>query len=283
MKISINGKIVESRDAAISVHDRGYLFGEGVFETLRTYDGRIPFFDKHLARMEWSATFVGIPFPHPGEIKKSLEDLLAVNELPNARIKIILSAKDPSTMRPVAPHENLEVNLVISCEPLEALPASYLKEGIGLCLIRSVVNDSNPLCGVKSLSWGSKMLARRELSEKAAYDGILLNSQGQVTETTTGNLFWVMKGELHTSSSSVGLLGGITRGIALDLAKQNKIPVKEVYAKPEDLQKADEMFMTNSVVGILPVTWFDPMNIGSGKPGPITTQIRKEYEEVLKG
>ena len=78
MKISINGKIVESRDAAISVHDRGYLFGEGVFETLRTYDGRIPFFDKHLARIEWSATFVGIPFPHPGEIRKSLEELLAV-------------------------------------------------------------------------------------------------------------------------------------------------------------------------------------------------------------
>src|SRR3989338_11633832 len=122
MKIYINGKIVDQSEAKISVFDRSYLFGEGLFETFRSYDGALPFLDKHLARLEWSATFLGLPFPHPKEIKKAIAALLAENKLLDARIKIILSTVNdgikPQLITPQTP-----VNLVILMEKFNPLPA----------------------------------------------------------------------------------------------------------------------------------------------------------------
>ena len=124
MKIFLNGKIVDALEAKVSVFDRSYLFGEGLFETLRSYDGVLPFLDKHLARMEWSATFLGLPFPHPQEIKKWILDLLAENKLSNARIKIILSATNEG-IKPQLATSQTPVNLVILMEKFQPLAHSH--------------------------------------------------------------------------------------------------------------------------------------------------------------
>lgn len=281
MKVSINGKIVGAEEAVVSVFDRGYLFGEGLFETLRAYDGRIPFFDYHLDRLEWSASFVGIPCPHRKELVESVRATLKANDLKDARIKIILSGINEKTMRPVVATDELKVNVVIGCEKFSPYPDSDYQKGITLCLIHSVKNDVPPTSTIKSTSWLTKMLARRELSEKDALDGILLTGQGFVTETTTSNLFWVKDGVLMTPPLDVGLLGGITRQVVLDIAREKGIKCIEKKTTMEEVFAADEVFVTNSMIEIMPVAFIDESQIGKGS-FTLTHKLNKYYQEKIK-
>lgn len=277
MKIYLNGKILESKDAAISVFDRGYLFGEGLFETFRSYDGKVPFITKHLDRMEWSSTFIGIPFPHPEEIKKAVQEVLQANQLADARIKVVLTAQGDS-FKPAAPTDDMNVNLLVSAEILAELPQAYYKKGVGIIFVHSVMGEVSPITHIKSTSWGSKMVARREVEEKGAFEGVFINPKGFVTEGTVTNLFWVKEGTLFTVPQNEGLLGGVTRGLVLELAKKNHIPFKELPTTPADLKKSDEIFLTNSLYEILPVTLIEEEEAGKGKVGPLTLQLIELYK-----
>ncbi|MBX7147882.1 aminotransferase class IV [bacterium] len=281
MHISINGKIVDPKDATISVLNRGFLFGEGLFETLRSYKGKIPFLEKHLNRMEWGTTFIGIPFPHAAGIRKSVEDLLKKSELQDARIKIILSSVG-ETFTASLPTDELESNLVIFVDAVKPLSPSEYKDGVELVFIHSVFNDLPPVSSMKSLSWVSKMAARRELLERDAYDGIMMNEKGQVCETTIGNIFWVKKGVLFTPPQAVGLLGGITRHEVMDIAKKEGIEVREGIITEAELKTVDEVFMTNSLIEVLPVTKIDEEPIASGKPGKITKELMEGYKKRVE-
>lgn len=283
MKVYLNGQIVDEKDAKISVLDRGYLFGEGLFETLRAYGGYIPFLDKHLNRMEWSATFIDIPFPHPSEIKKGIIDTLKENKLKDARVKIILSAKNKSGFRPLIPTSEMDVHLVIGCESLNPFSDKDYEEGVNLTFIRSVKNDPPPVSDLKSVNWLIKMIGRREFSEKDCFDGILLNARGFVTETTTANIFWAEGEKVFTPPTSIGLLPGVTRDVVIHLIKDQGFEFQERIVSGEKLTRASEIFITNSILEVMPVTEIDFVPINSGEPGKITKELQKLYKERIAG
>ncbi len=282
MKIMMNGKLIDQNDAMISVFDRGYLFGEGLFETIRAYQGQIPFLDKHLNRMEWGATFINIPFLHPREIQDQLKEVLKANQLSDARVKLILSGVNKDTFRPSPPSDDMGINFVIIAEKFVPLEESEYEEGVELTLIRSALNDPPPSSNLKSISWLPKMVARRELMEKDCYDGILLNAQGHVTETTTANLFWIKNEVVMTAPVSLGLLPGITRQVVIDLAKAEGLKFKENVAIFEELSTADEIFITSSILEVMPVTSIDGQVIGKGRSGKISKILRERYQGRIR-
>ncbi|MBI2340052.1 MAG: aminotransferase class IV [Deltaproteobacteria bacterium] len=281
MKIFVNGKIVDPSEAKISVFDRSYLFGEGLFETLRSYNGALPFLDRHLARLEWSATFLGLPFPHPQKIKKGTEELLRENKLANARIKIILSGINEG-IKPQLLTPNTAVNLLILMEKFVPLPETDYETGVGLSVIHSVRNEPPPVSNIKTTSYACKMIARSEFMERDSFDGILLDANGAVAETTSANLFWARNETVFTPPTSIGLLGGITRQIVMEILKEQNVPLKEQLVQPAELHGASEVFLTGSTLEVLPVIKIDDCIIGNGKPGLITQKIRSGYKHRVK-
>lgn len=281
MKIYINGKIVDHADAKISVFDRSYLYGEGLFETLRSYKGRVPFLKKHLERMEWSATFVGIPFPHPQTMTEAVEEVLKVNQYADARIKIILSAIS-NGMKPQLPTENSEVNFTVMAEPFVAWPDSDYEQGVSLCVIRTVRADMAPVANMKTTSWMNKMLARHEVAERDVFDGILLDAFGHVSETTSSNIFWVDNDTVFTSPLTTGSLTGVTRQLVMEATKKEGLVFREGNVTEGELVKKQEVFITNSLIDIMPVTEIQEQEIGKGEVGPVTKQLMESYRELLE-
>ncbi len=281
MKIYLNGEIVDEKEAKISVFDRSYLFGEGLFETLRSYNGTLPFLDRHLKRMEWSTAFLGLPYPDPATIKKGVLDLLEINRLKDARIKIILSGTNQG-MRPQLPTDQMTMNLVILAESFVPWPVKDYKTGVMLCVIHSVNNDPSPVSNMKTTNTLPKIMARREFMERDCFDGILLNADGFVTETSSANIFWVKNEMIFTPHVNAGLLNGITRDVLFEIFKNEKIPFKETFAKTEELQQADEIFITGSTLEVMPVTQLGDKKISHGKPGPLTNRTQELYRQYLE-
>ena len=282
MKVSVNGKIVEEKEASLSVLDRGYLFGEGLFETFRSYDGVLPFLDRHLKRMEWGTAFVGLPFPHPNELTSAVKELLKANNLPNGRVRIILSGKNASGFRPLVPTAETEVTVVIGCEKFAPRSDEEYENGVSLSVVHSVKNSPPPVSNIKSLSSLEKMIARREFFEKDSFDGILLSAEGHVTETPSSNIFWVSGGKLFTSPAAIGLLPGVTREIVIEIARGEGIEFEERVIDPEGLKKSSEVFLTGSTLEVMPVTEIDGDPIGGGRPGKLTRQLQQLYSQRLK-
>lgn len=282
MKVSINGVIKEADEARVSVFNRGYLFGEGLFETLRATKGELPFLDKHLERLEWSATFLGIGLPHPQEIREAIRATLKANDLKDARVKLVLTTDNLGGFAPTLPTESMEPHLLVATEKLEGISDRSYEEGESLVTLHSVVNDPPPMVTMKNVSWLTKVMALKEVYEKDAYDGILLNTKGQVTETTKSNIFWVEEETLCTPPVNLGLLGGITRKIVMDLAREDGLIVTEKGVMHSHLKKASEIFITNSIIEILPITYLDGEPIGEGKPGIVTQDLIKAYQSRIE-
>lgn len=282
MKIYLNGKIVDESEAKVSIFDRSYLFGDGLFETLRSYNGKLPFLEKHLNRMEWGATFMGLPFPYPKEIEEGILQTLQINKLENARVRIMLSGINQG-LKPNPVSDDVSLNLVIVCEKFLPLPTENYEKGISLITVRSVKNEPSPVSNVKSASRATKMMARREIDEKKSFDGVLLNGEGFVAETTASNIFWVIGKQIYTPPPTVGLLQGITRDAVIELLKKEGITVKESFILPDEIAKADEIFLTGSTIKVLPVTRLDSHKIGNGKPGSMTQKVQNLYQARLKG
>jgi branched-subunit amino acid aminotransferase/4-amino-4-deoxychorismate lyase len=278
MKIYLNGEIINQTEAKISVLDRSYLFGEGLFETLRSYDGKIPFLDKHLERMEWASAFVGINFHHPVEIRNGIKDLLEENKLKEARIKIILSMEGDS-FKPVDSNEDFKTNLVISTEEFTPFDEDLYEKGVSLIALNSVKNEGAPVSTLKSTSWLTKIIAAREINEKKKFDGIMLNHKGQITEATKSNLFWIKDEIFYTAPTNLGVLPGITRDIVIEEIKDLGFEFKEKIIELDELLKADEVFLTSSTMEVMPVGEIDDQEFDSSN---LTQKIKLAYQERVQ-
>lgn len=280
MQIYLNGNIIDSTEAKVSVFDRGYLFGEGLFETFRSYDGGIPFLEKHINRMEWSATFIGLPFPHPGEIKEAVSDTLKANDLKNARIKMVLTGMNEGSS-PRLLTDQADINFVVIAEKFSPYSDQEYDEGVSLALIHSIKNDPVPTSTMKTVNYMTKLIAQKEYSEKSCFDGILFNALGYVTETAAANIYWVRDNIVHTPPTNEGLLLGVTREIVTDILKEEMIEFKETLIQEKDLKKLNEIFITNSLIEIMPVTSIGEDSVGNGEPGKLTQKLTQLYQERL--
>jgi branched-chain amino acid aminotransferase len=282
MLIYLDGRFVARDKALVSVFDHGFLYGDGIYETMRAYGGTLFLLKKHLARLKRSATAISLKLPLPLEkIGNALNESLVVNKLQNAYVRLHISrgageiGLDPALCP--AP------TIVIVAKPFHDYPAEYYERGVKVSVVKTRRN--HPLAlppSVKATNFLNNILAKIEAIKAGAYEGIMLNWQGYVAEGTICNIFTVKKGVLYTPHLDTGILEGVTRDLVLRLAKRKKVPVREVLMKPKDLLSADECFITNTTMEIMPVRAVDKKPVANGRPGPVTALLHEAYrKEVL--
>ena len=268
-KIWVNGRLFPRTKAFVSVENSAYLYGQGVFETLKAQDGKTLFIREHFERIVRNAALLGLQFPLSFlQMCKEIDRTLKANQASTATIRMTLSQEGSN-----------KAHLVILIRPYVG-PGNYHKGG-KLILIRSAQADPAGVANIKTTSYLTKMIARMEIADRQAIEGIFLNADGHVTEGASSNLFVVKGGILLTPPLSEGLLPGTRRGIVLKLARKLRIPSKEKALSPGDLKKADEIFVTSSLKDIFPITKFEGKKIGSQCPGPLTQRLRENYARLL--
>ncbi len=282
MLVYLNGHFVPREDANISVYDHGFLYGDGIYETMRAYGGRIFLLARHLSRLKRSADALALSLPLPVEtIGEALKESLTVNKLREAYVRIQVSrgtgeiGLDPA-LCPAS-------SLVIMVKPFKDYPAELFENGVAVAVVATRRNHPlalNP--AIKSTNFLNNILAKIESLKAGAYEGIMLNWKGYVAEGTISNIFSVKKGVLHTPHLDTGILDGITRDLVLFLAKKNGILTRETMLRPSDLYRAEECFITNTTIEVMPVTSVDGKRVGPGIPGPVTRTLINAYRNEVQ-
>ncbi|MEK7524581.1 MAG: aminotransferase class IV [Patescibacteria group bacterium] len=264
MVVYLNGKFVNARDAKLPVFDPGFLYGDGIFETLRTYDGKIWEIEEHLQRLYESARMRGWKLSWtPEEITKAVEKTLQKNDYPQSRIRITIT---PGVKQPT---------LFIWVQPLEKLPASVHSRGVSVITFPL----ERPFPQMKTTSIQPLLIARAEMQRNRAFDALLINRKNCITEGTWTNFFVIRKKALITPR--LGVLLGTTRGTVLKLAKPLlRVKLRDITRR--ELMSSDECFLTNAPKGIIPVVRVDGEKIGTGRVGPVTKHLIKEFEKKVE-
>ncbi len=289
MWVFVNGHIVPEKEAKISVFDHGLLYGDGVFEGIRVYHGKVFKLDEHIERLYHSAHTVMIPIPYTKEqLKEEMLSLLKKNRLyENGYVRLVVtrgigdlginpkkcqSYTDPS-----------KVSVVIITSGIQIYPPEDYEKGIRcvVCSTRKVNPDALP-AQVKSLNYLNNILGIIEANQAGAKEGIMLTSDGYVSEATVDNIFVVRDKKLCTPPAYLGLLVGVTRNTVMDLARKKGYTVEEEVFTPYFLYTADEVFLTGTGAEIIPVVEIDGRSIKDGKPGPITRELIQEFRELVK-
>ncbi len=283
MLVYLNGRFVPQEEAMVPVFDHGFLYGDGIYETMRAYKGRFFLLDRHLTRLRYSADAVSLTLPMPiDRISAVLYESLKVNRLDEAYVRLHIS-RGPGDIG-LDPGLCPEPTVVIVAKPFKAYPPEYYARGASVSIVKTRRNHPlalNP--SIKGTNFLNNILAKIEANKAGAYEGIMLNWEGFVAEGTISNIFMVKGGVLLTPALNVGILEGVTRGLVLYLARKENVPAREAVFVPQELLEADECFITNSTMEIMPVTLIDGKPIAGGRPGPLTASLMKAYKrEVLK-
>ena len=275
----LNGELLPREKAKVSLLDYGFLFGFGLYETVRVYSGKVFRLDNHLARLRYSGAHLGMVI-HTTLIRDAVNDVIKANGFKHARLRISVSIGE-GTMSP-----NLD-----SCKhPTIAVLASKYKppnrekyqNGYEVILSSIRRSSFSPVTFLKSANTMENMLARRDARDAGADEALFLNEKGYLTEAAGSNLFIVRDGILKTPRYESGILPGVTRVVVFELAAQLRIKFKEVNLRLADLLQADEVFITNSLIEIMPVTIFNGKPIADGKPGALTGKLVKAYKALVK-
>ena len=264
----------------ISAFDRGFLYGDGLFETMRSYDGNIFKLDEHLSRLFDSAKIIRIKMPYSKEkLKNLICKTLKEKRLKDAYIRITVTrGKSAFSLKQ---DRRQKPNVMIIVKRYEGYPEAFYSRGITATISRIRQNEHSPLSKIKSLSFLNYILARIYAQDAGFDEAILLNTRGDIAEASTSNIFLVKRGRLVTPSLDSGILPGITRKRVIHIAKNMGITVEEKAVSYKDLAGANEVFFTSSLVELLPVVKIGRISIGSGKPGHITKLLHVSYRKMV--
>lgn len=279
--IWLNGSFLDDSLPAISARDRGFLYGDGLFETMRAYGGRTFQFPEHLERMAASAAFLRIALPYgAAALEEAAQELLRRNGLAEAVVRVALSrgAESPGLGLP----DGGKPTVLVQTRPFEAPPERLYRRGADVILASVRQNADSPLPRHKTANYLLCLLARQEARDAGATDAVILNQHGQVCEATTANLFWAKGGNLGTPPVHCGLLPGVTRANVLRLAEGLGIATEERPISAGELFEADEIFLTNSVAEIMPVRKVDGRGVGEGAPGALTKRLTVAYRGFVR-
>ncbi|MEW6213824.1 MAG: branched-chain-amino-acid transaminase [Nitrospirota bacterium] len=278
MYVYLNGKLVTAKEAVVSVFDHGFLYGDGVYETMRVYDGVIFMLDGHLRRLYRSASMIGLTIPlEMDSLKTSIYDTLIANSLRNAYVRLTVSRGEGSIG--LDPELCPKPTIVIITQEMKDYPKAFYEKGISLVIPktrRNLKEAINP--SIKSLNFLNNILAKIEAKKRDAYEAIMLNTYGKLTEGTISNLFFYKEGILYTPSLECGILDGITRGVVIDLALREGLKVKEGEFTREDIYSAAEVFITSTTLEVMPVSKVDDQKYTVGN---ITQLLHKAYREEV--
>jgi branched-chain amino acid aminotransferase len=280
-KVSIDGQVVDGGEARVSVLDRGFLYGDSVFEVFRTYGG-VPFAQReHLERLKRSADRLMIPMPVSLEtLSSEVRATLAAAGAGEWYVRVVITrgtgplTYDPSTA-------TTPVRVIIAA-PVSVPPPEHYERGVGVSLLHaSRPTDDDRAAGAKASNYLANLLAVHEAKQKGAQEALMLGRHGQILEGASSNIFIVKDGAVRTPEPQTGVLVGITRATVLAAAVAEGIEFEEAEVRPEDLYGADEAFITSSIREVMPVVSADGRTIGSGAPGPVTGRLREGYLRVV--
>jgi len=277
--IYLNDRFVKEDEALVSVFDHGFLYGDGVYETIRSYGDKIFMRDQHLARLHRSADAIGLAIPErdwPSLLHESMKRNDVGTDRTDAYIRVTISrgtgdiGLDPALCA--------QPTLVIITKPLKPPPSDRYRTGVSLVVAKTRRNLPSALDPqIKATNFLNNIQAKREAIAAGAFDSVLLNWEGHVTECTVSNLFFVQSGRLCTPALSCGILDGITRGIILSLAREANISTQEGQFTIETLMDAEECFLSNTTMEVMPATALNGRPIGAGTPGPLTARVHQIF------
>jgi len=278
MHVYLNNALVPRSEAKVSVFDHGFLYGDGIYETMRVYDGVVFMLDEHIRRLFRSAMMIGLNMPKdPDEIKTAIFETLRANRMKDAYLRVTVSRGYGSVG--LDPDLCIRPTFVIISEEMKEYPPSLYNNGIKVIIAstrRNLREALNPQ--IKSLNFLNNILAKIEAKEKGAYEAIMLNHSGNLAEGTISNIFFVKEDVLCTPSIDCGILDGITRGQVIDLATREGLRVKEGSFKPEDLYDASEVFITNTTLEVMPVSMVDQKGYSVGE---VSRLLRRAYRKEV--
>jgi branched-chain amino acid aminotransferase len=281
--VNVNGRISGERDAVISVFDHGFLYGEGVYETLRTY-GRTPFlFERHMRRLRRSAQMIALDVPLTDEelLGRIVATRAACDSSDETYIRVLVTRGIGELTYDL--NATPTPSIVIIVKPHVDPPREVYEQGVKAVIVSIVRNHPrsvDPM--IKSNNLMNSALAMQEAYRKGAFEGIMLNYRGELAECTTSNLFVVTGGAALTPPLDSGLLPGITREFLFRVGQEAGIEVREAVLTPEDLFRGDEAFLTGTTREIVPIVTVDDRPIGSGRPGPVTVALLDAFRRTVR-
>jgi D-alanine transaminase len=273
----INGRFVPLAEASISIEDRGYQFGDGIYEVIRTYRGRPFKMDAHLARLNRSAEAIGLRQPYTfGQWRDYIQEGLRLAAFPESKIYVQIT-------RGVAPRDHayasqLEPTVVMTIRDLLPMAATVQVAGVAAMTVDDLRWGR---CDIKSLNLLPNVLARQQAKEAGVFEAILVRN-GEVTEGSVSNVMVVKHGTLLTAPEGPRILSGVTREVVLTLAREEGLDIQEEYPLHGQLVGAEEVFLTGTTVEVLPVVRIDGKPVGAGEPGPVTRTLAKRFVEQTR-
>jgi len=280
MKVFVDGKFVDEKKAVVSVFDHGLLYGDGVFEGIRAYNGRVFKLSEHVDRLFYSAKAIllKIPMSHRA-ICEAVRAACKRNKIRDGYIRLVVT-RGAGTLG-LDPNRCSNPQVIIIADKIQLYPETFYKKGLEIVTVPTTRNHTNAVNpAIKSLNYLNNILAKIEAINAGCVEAIMLNSQGFVAECTGDNVFMLKGGELLTPPLAAGALYGITRSVAIELAESLGIEAKEPNLTRYDLYNADEVFITGTAAEVVPVVKIDGRQIGSGKPGKLTKKLIKAYQDL---
>ncbi len=274
-----DGQILHPEDARCSCLDRGRLYGDGLFETMRAYHGKIFRLQAHLERMIAGAEQLYLQLPMAiEELRDAVREPLAASGLPDAYVRLTVTrgvGGRPSQL------DASTASVTIWVRPFSGYPPELHQKGMSAVLAQARRNEHSSLSNLKTLNYLDNLLARAAAQRVGADEAIFLNTSGQLAEASASNLFIVADGGVLTPPIEAGVLPGITRACVLELCAAEGIPFTEAPLEVDELRGTAEAFLTGSIMGIMPLTSFAGKAIGSGQPGEITRQLQQAYRDLV--
>ena len=282
LQIYINGQLYAKEDAKISVYDHGLLYGDGVFEGLRSYSGRVFRLEAHLDRLWKSARAIMLEIPiSQEEMAKAVQETLQVNGIEDGYIRLVIT-RGAGTLG-LDPNQTSDPQVIIITDRIKLYPQEYYDNGLKIITASTARNHPAALSPrIKSLNYLNNILAKLEGLQAGCIEALMLNHKGEVAEATADNLFLVSRGQLLTPPADAGILEGVTREAVIELAAEAGVPLRETPLTRHDVYIADECFLTGTAAEVIPVVEVDQRKIGEGVPGPITQDLRARFHRLAR-
>jgi branched-chain amino acid aminotransferase len=281
-KIYIAGKLEPQEDAKISVYDHGLLYGDGVFEGLRSYSGKVFRLAEHVERLFNSAKAIWLTIPmSQQEMCTAINQTVRANDIVDGYIRVVVT-RGAGTLG-LDPNKCSHPQVIIIADVISLYPPELYEKGLEIVTVsvmRTHPAALNPR--IKSLNYLNNILAKIEGLQAGCIEALMLNHKGEISECTGDNIFLVRKGVLYTPPIDAGILEGVTRQAVIELAEKAGIKVREIPLTKHDVYIADEVFLTGTAAEVIPVVQVDSRTIGTGKPGPLTLDLEKRFHALTR-
>jgi branched-chain amino acid aminotransferase len=282
LKVWIDGKLYDKADAKISVYDHGLLYGDGIFEGIRVYNGKIFEADAHLDRLWASAKAIRLAIPVTRQqLVAAIEETVKANGFRDCYIRAVVTRGTGDLG--INPLKSPRPTVFVIADLIAVHPKEMYEKGIAIITSSYIRNHPNSLSSrIKSLNYLNNVLAKIEANDAGVAEAVMLNHEGFVAECTVENIFVVKGGEVQTPGTTEGILEGVTRAVMLKLCRRMNVPCVEKRLERHDLYAADECFLTGTGAEVIPVTKVDGREVGNGQPGPVTRRLIDAFRAYIR-